>query len=717
MNLRDRLESLAANLHWTWTPRTARLFASLNPEAWERSNHNPLAVLDATSAAELEAHFARGDGPHDVHDLDDAWRNLLDTLGTTDTFVQRERPALRPGLVAYYCAEFGLHESLPLYSGGLGVLAGDHLKTASDLGVPMVAIGLKYPEGYFRQSIDANGWQREDYPPTDWGRIPARLVARGGEPLLVSIPIADRHVFARVWRLDVGRVPLYLLDTDVDRNSDEDRAIGGRLYSGGNETRIRQEMILGVGGVRLLRALGLDPTCHHLNEGHSAFACLELLREAVQGGMSQDAALAHCRSLVHFTTHTPVAAGHDRFDPDLVRMILWRMREEIGLPWKDFLGLGRVDAEDVRETFCMTVLALRTAGSANGVSALHGEVSRHMWKELWPSRPVDQVPIGHVTNGIHVETFLHPLARSLYEERIGPNWARLLLDASGWAAAVDQLTDDELLTLRRTLKLDLFRAFRERFLRTSETTPEAPDAEWSLGAVANWRADVLTIGFARRFATYKRGAMLFEDVDRAVALLADVDRPVQIIYAGKAHPADIPGKEVIRAVVAAARSHALKGRVLFVENYDMGVARAMVAGVDVWLNTPRRPREASGTSGQKVTLHGGINCSILDGWWAEGYDGTNGWAIGGPTAPADPAQQDLQDREALHRTLRDEVLADYYAGNAPGRNERWLAKVRASLRTLPATYSTRRMMRDYIDAHYLPITERALATRSIAPTG
>ncbi len=701
MTTRARLEELAHNLWWTWNPDAADLFRRIDPDAWERSNHTPLAVLRDADDARLAAAYGSAEA---LDELDRVYARLHDYLGDRQTWVQREAPGIRGGHVAYFCAEFGIHESMPLYSGGLGVLAGDHIKTVSDLGVPFVGIGLKYPEGYFQQSVDADGLQQEEYPPTDWTLMPSTLVMRGDAPLIVDMPVADRTVYAKVWRMTVGRATLFLLDTDVPQNAEHDRRIGGRLYSGGSETRIRQEVILGVGGVRLLRALHLDPSIYHLNEGHSAFACFELMRERIEAGASFDEALAWVRERTLFTTHTPVPAGHDRFAPDLVQVILWRMQQSLGVDWHRFLGLGRVNPDDMHETFCMTVLALKCAAKANGVSELHGQVSREMWTGLWPGWRIEDIPIGHVTNGVHVETFLHPKGHALFRETAGEDWAENLLDNDAWAALIDGLSDETLLTYKRELKQAMFDALRLRLNTFSDRM--GPDVDWMLGALGNWRTDVLTIGFARRFATYKRGAMLFDELDRAVSLIASQDRPVQLIYAGKAHPRDVPGKEVIKRVIQAARDARLKGRILFVENYDMAIARAMVSGVDVWLNTPRRPREASGTSGQKVNMHGGVNCSILDGWWAEGYDGDNGYAIGDLHVPHAPEEQDARDRASLYDVLENHVIPEYYGDGARGTGATWVARMRASLRTLPAQYSTRRMVRDYVRAYYQPALER-----------
>jgi starch phosphorylase len=706
MSIRQLLQQLAQNIRWTWTPAASALFARIHPALWESSNHNPLAVLHAATEADLQRAFS---DPEALASLESQVEQLHAYLGRAHTWLHENAPDLRRGLVAYFCAEFGMHESLPLYSGGLGVLAGDHIKTASDLGIPFVGIGLKYPEGYFQQSIDADGMQNEAFPGTNWTTIPAHLVARGGKPICVDVPLADRTIYAHVWKMQVGRSTLYLLDTNVAENNAEDRGIGGRLYSGGSETRIRQEIVLGIGGVRLLRALGLDPTVYHLNEGHCAFAAFELMRERRVMGDSYEQALDWIRPRMLFTTHTPVPAGHDRFAPDLVQVMLWRQQQAIGVDWHTFLGLGRVNPWDMNETFCMTVLALKTTGQCNAVSRLHGEVSREMWADLWPNWNVNDIPIGYVTNGIHAETFMHPMLRDMLDTRFGARWQHALHSNSEWAQLISEISDQEIVQMKRMLKRQMFESFRARLHAMRDKF--GPDVDWSMGALANWRTDTLTIGFARRFATYKRGDMFFADMERAIAMLTDADRPVQLVFAGKAHPKDMPGKEMIQRVVKAARNPRIQGRVIFLENYDMSIARAMISGVDVWLNTPRRPREASGTSGQKVNMHAGVNVSILDGWWAEGYNGQNGFAIGDEIVPHDPAEHDHRDTAFLWEVMDNAVIPEYYAESVGGTSEAWVRRMRASMTTLPAQFSTRRMLADYVKQYYLPMHQYAASQR------
>ena len=699
MTKRSEIAEIASNMWWSWSPRAQSLFRDLAPEVWSTSHQSPLAVLQAVDDGALERHFADPDHAEALQTVRDELAAYLVSERWTDSHC----PSLSDGLVAYFSAEFGMHESLPIYSGGLGVLAGDHIKTTSDLGIPFVGISLKYSEGYFRQRVDEHGWQQESFPATDWAHTACESVlGEDGLPLMLSIPLAERRVVARVFRVSVGRSMLYLLDTDVAQNEEVDRAICRRLYGGDQSTRIRQEVILGIGGVRLLRALDLTPTVYHLNEGHSAFACLELIREQVGSGASFADALHWVRQRTLFTTHTPVPAGHDRFEPAAVTEALHYYVHRLGTPWTDVLGLGRVRADDPSETFCMTVLALKTASCVNGVSRLHGVVSREMWKDIYHGTAAENVPIGHITNGVHVETFMHPAMRDVVEERIGLDWAESLVQPTEWASRSDAVTDEDLFVIRRRLKQSLFTFLRSRFEQHAATGPMTC-AQRCLRSLAGWSEDALTIGFARRFATYKRGDLIFHDLERAIRLFEDDQRPIQLVIAGKAHPRDNPGKEVIQRVIEAVNDDRFFGRVLFVEDYDLATGRALVSGVDVWLNNPRRPREASGTSGQKVPLHGGVNISILDGWWAEGFDGTNGFAIGDHEEPADESVQDARDLEALYRSLEEDLLPEYYAGE-PGRGEAWMRRVRRSFKTLPAEYGTRRMLRDYALHYYEPIS-------------
>lgn len=699
--VRTKLEAIASNLWWVWQPRAQALFERLYPEIWHASEHNPHVVLASSSERRMQRAFSDAQARFE---LDEVFEELQHVVSTDDTWCRKNAPEVADGLVAYFCAEFGMHESVPLYSGGLGVLAGDHIKTASDLGIPFVGISLRYSEGYFRQSIDASGWQQERFPRTRWDRTSAKPVEIDGAPVIVSVPLDDRTVRAQAYVLQVGRSTLYLLETDIDGNDPQDRVITDRLYGGESETRIRQEIVLGIGGVRLLRALGHVPTVYHLNEGHSAFACLEMVREQVAAGADHHSALQWVRERTLFTTHTPVPAGHDRFDPDRVTSALRQYGGQLGTGWHEVVGLGRVRPDDHGETFCMTVLALKGSGAANGVSELHGRVSRRMWGAMWPDLTVDEVPIGYVTNGVHVETFMQPAVRNIVERLGGKQWGDALLDQSKWDAIVERLTDEQLVALKQDLKRSLAAVLRRRL--ETRAAAGSPQSIASLQALDKWDYDALTIGFARRFATYKRGDLIFRDMERAQRIFGNDERPVQLLVAGKAHPRDVPGKTVIQNVIRNSNDPRIAQRVIFLEDYDLELGRALTSGVDVWLNNPRRPREASGTSGQKVPFHAGINLSILDGWWAEGFDGTNGFAIGDPHEPSNPEEQDARDLEALYGALLDKVIPEYYAEGTRGAGATWVARMRASMKTLTGLYSTRRMLRDYVKQFYRPISAR-----------
>jgi starch phosphorylase len=660
---RDALRKLAGNLWFSWLPGARALFEALDPARFAALDHSPMALVDALSDDEL------------AQALTPAYRERLEhVLAATDAEQRRETWWTRRREddrfnVAYFSCEFGLDESLPIYSGGLGVLAGDHLKSASDLGVPLVAVGLLYREGYFRQQLDETGWQVERYPENDPARLPLEL-----EQARVVVELADYEgalvpVHVQAWRADVGRVPLYLLDTDFDGNPDWARTITDQLYGGDREHRLRQELVLGVGGIRMLRALGVDPSVFHMNEGHSAFLQLERLRELVEeNGVPRDVALERLRASTVFTTHTPVAAGNEVFTAELVERNVERLVARCGYSWDEFAALGRVHADD--EGFGLTPFALRTSSHANGVSALHGEVSREMWQDLWPERAAAEVPIGSVTNGVHARTWIDERLDALLgneEDTATPDFAR----AYG-------LDGDVLWNAHREAKQELLRVMRLR------------------GFGDSFDPDALTIGFARRFATYKRADLIFSDPDRLARLLADTDRPLQIVLAGKAHPADEGGKAMIRTVVEFAREPRANGRVVFLPDYEMTLARYLVQGADVWLNNPRRPLEASGTSGMKAALNGVVNCSILDGWWYEGFTPEVGFAIGGDEVAADEAAQDAADAAALFDVLEQQVIPAYYD------REAWLSLMRNSIARLGTRFTTNRMLVEYVERLYLP---------------
>jgi starch phosphorylase len=668
--LRDALQEVAGNLWFTWLPGARSLFVALDRERLAAVDHNPTALL-----AEL------GDDVLGAAASDPEYRGRVEEV-LEEYRVERERRTWwqrrnedERFCVAYFSCEFGLDESLPIYSGGLGVLAGDHLKSASDLGVPLVAVGLFYREGYFRQQLDEHDLQTEYYADNDPSRLPLRL-----ESVRVVVDLADDSgalvpVHAQVWRAQVGRVPLYLLDTNVDHNPDWARQITDRLYGGDREHRLRQELVLGLGGVRALRELGVEPSIFHMNEGHSAFFQLERLRALVEDhNVARDVALQRLRASTVFTTHTPVPAGNEVFDPALVERHLGPLIERCGFGWDEFAALGRV--RDGDGGFGLTPFALRTSSYANGVSALHGEVSREMWQGLWPDRSTDDVPIGSVTNGVHARTWIGgELERLLgIEEAMGtPDFARAY-----------ELDDEALWHVQRRARTSLIEFMRSR------------------GLPGSFDPDALTIGFARRFATYKRADLIFSDPDRLARLLADTGRPLQIVLAGKAHPADEGGKAMIQKVVAFARSEAANGRVVFLPDYEMTLARYLVQGVDVWLNNPRRPLEASGTSGMKAALNGVVNVSILDGWWCEGYSEETGFAIGGDWLASSDDAQDAADAAALFDVLEHQVLAAYYERDERGLPPRWLHLMRNSIAQLGTRFNTNRMLVEYVEGLYLP---------------
>jgi starch phosphorylase len=668
--LREALSTIAGNLSFSWLPGARALFADLDRAQFAALQHNPTALLAAASDKDLARALTTEYVERVLQVLE---RAAAELEGPTWWDGRREDESFS---VAYFCCEFGLDESLPIYSGGLGILSGDHLKSASELGVPLVGIGLLYREGYFRQKLDKRGRQVERYPVNDFSRLPVTRedvtvtveLARGSRPL--------KPVRAQVWRAQVGRTPLYLLDTDVEENPKWAREITDALYGGDREHRIHQEIVLGVGGIRALRELGVEPTVYHLNEGHSAFLQLERLRELVEGGgIDPDAALQRLRASTVFTTHTPVSAGNEVFAAALVKQNVGALAARCGFDWNEFVALGRVSPDE--KGFGMTPFALRTSAYANAVSALHGEVSREMWSALWPGRQAGDVPIRSITNAVHARTWISDrLADELgAEEETG---------TPDFAGAYD-LDDETLWRVHTAEKAELLRYMQQ-----------------SRGQGAGFDPQALTIGFARRFTTYKRADLLFSDPDRLAALLTDAKRPLQLVLAGKAHPADEDGKALIERVVEFARDPRANGRIVFLENYEMTLARYLVQGVDVWLNTPRRPLEASGTSGMKAALNGALNCSILDGWWVEGYAPETGFAIGDDTVAASEKEQDAADREALFAVLEQHVLPAFYERDTRGLPPRWLGMMRSSIAQLGTRFNTNRMVVEYVESLYLP---------------
>jgi starch phosphorylase len=691
----ERLYALSRNLWWTWDLAGENLFRVLNPLRWRELDHNPVALIAEIPFLELEESIDR----HVLRSgINYTCRRLQEYLAAQDTWADTHAGVLGARPVAYFSAEFGLHESLPTYSGGLGILAGDHIKSASDLGVPLIGIGLFYNQGYFHQWLDQDGWQHEDYIDVDVWRLPLEPAAGiDGQPLMVQIETRSGTLSARVWKAAVGRCTLLLLDSDVPDNSREDRDLTARLYGGDDRTRIRQELLLGVGGVRALNALGIRAGVLHMNEGHSAFAALEIARMRMQleGIDFREAALRVARRNI-FTTHTPVPAGHDRFLPTMVEEHLGPLRDALAVPSDEFMGLGRVDPANHEEAFCMTVLALKLSRRANGVSALHGRVSRDMWSDLWPGR---QAPIGHITNGVHVLTWLAPQMRMLYERHFGPDWAAHSAEPGVWAG-IDKLDDGELWETHQALKARLLDFVRRRVTVQEERRGAPSEILENLRRSLN--LDTLTIGFARRFAEYKRSHLITDDLEFLDRLINNAQAPVQILYAGKAHPQDSLGKGILQHIDRLSRDPRFAGKIVFVEDYDMNTARHLVQGVDLWLNNPRRPLEASGTSGQKVVLNGGLNLSVLDGWWAEAYDGRNGFAISEGESHIDQPLQDKRDAEALCRVLRDEVIPLFYQRDPDGLPRAWIARMKRSIRTLGWRFNADRMVMDYVRNCYLP---------------
>jgi starch phosphorylase len=696
--VQERLWSLARNLSWSWDYDTTTLFRDLDPDRWRALNHNPVALLAEISLDGIES---RSGEPMLYSRINYAYRRQREYLEAARTWGARHAGVLRPRPVAYFSAEFGLHESLPIYSGGLGVLAGDHIKSASDLGIPLVGIGLFYGQGYFRQRLDRNGWQQEEYLQTDVSQLAMEpAIGTNGGPVVVQIDTRTGSIRAKVWRVKVGRCDLLLLDSNVEGNAPEDRQLTSRLYGGDRRVRIRQELLLGVGGSRALRALGINPGVLHLNEGHSGFAVLEAIRNRMQDeGLTFEQAVPRVSREVVFTTHTPVPAGHDRFDDYLIEEHLGLLRESLGISREALMGLGRENPSNHQEDFCMTVLGLRLSRRANAVSALHGEVSRAMWTGLCPGKPEDEVPIGHITNGVHVPTWLAPQMFRLYDRHLGAEWHQHGSEARMWEG-IEDVDDGELWETHLSLKLRLLEFVRRRAVEQAARRDESPDVLERLDQVLS--PDALTIGFARRFATYKRANLILRDIEKIATMVNDAKRPVQFVFAGKAHPHDEPGKRVLQQIAALMRDEQFADKFVFVEDYDINVGRIFVQGVDVWLNNPRRPLEASGTSGQKVVLNGGLNLSVLDGWWAEAYDGLNGFAIGDGRTHSNMDVHDTRDGDSLYRVLLEEVIPLYYQRDRDGLPRGWIKRMKRTIRTLGWRFNADRMVMDYTRKCYVP---------------
>lgn len=705
------LNKLARNLWWTWDQGAQEIFQELSPRGWQNLYHNAVAILHEVSDYELRM---RLQDPYFAEHVRKVLRAFEAYLGDNLTWGHQHAPLLRLNPVAYFSAEFGFHETLPIAAGGLGMLAGDHAKSASDLGLGFVGVSLFYREGYFQQDFDANNWQTEYYTLLNPKNLPLEPVLTAkGEPLVCQVDIGMNPVSFQAWRVNVGRVSAYLLDANRPENEQRLRDLTLRVYGGDSTMRIMQEMLLGVGGVRLLRALSVQPSVFHMNEGHAAFLTLELIREKMAAGKNFQQALEQTRAQCLFTTHTPVEAGHDRFSPDLMDYSMQRFRNQIPAPFAELMKLGRVNPQNLQEPFCMTVLALKLSRAANAVSELHGRVSRHMWHSLYPDKPVEQVPIGHITNGVHLLGWMKGTVRRFWRRKLldqspsaGPNlrqpmsdWDTHLNSPEFWQRMADPdfVSDEELWALRYHLRRELIEFARRRLLIQRQRLTQGDFIAFD----QLLDPDALTIGFARRFATYKRAPLIFQQFTNIVRLARDQARPVQFVFAGKAHPRDDDGKRYIQHIIHLSKYSDLQGHLVFLENYDMHVARQMVSGCDVWLNTPRRPLEASGTSGMKAGCHGCLNFSILDGWWREGYDGTNGFAIGEDAHADSVEEQDRTDSANLYKVLTGEVIPLFFQRDAQGIPRQWIQKIRRAMVTLVPQFTTSRMVREYTERYYL----------------
>ncbi len=694
----ERLWALARNIWWSWDQDCVSLFRDLNPTRWRQLNQNPISLLSEIPLEEIERRATE----LVLHSrINYVYRRQQEYLRADRTWGAAHAGVLRPRPVAYFSAEFGLHESFPIYSGGLGVLAGDHIKSASDLDIPLIGIGLFYGQGYFLQRLDENGWQREEYLQTDINQLPMQpAIGVNGEPVAVEIQTRSGFIRAKVWQVKVGRCDLLLLDSNVEGNAPEDRELTSRLYGGDGRTRIRQELLLGVGGFRALKAMGITPGVLHLNEGHSGFAVFEAIRNRMEEeGVNFSVAASSLPREVIFTTHTPVPAGHDRFSPELIEEHLGRLREQLGLSQEALMSFGREHPGNNHEQFCMTVLGLKLSRRANAVSSLHGEVSRSMWKSLYPNQTEDAVPIGHITNGVHVPSWLAPQMCRLYDRHLGVGWQMHSGSARTWED-IENVDDGELWETHLSLKSRLLDFVRQRAYEQAKRRAEPEESLYRLSKVLS--PDALTIGFARRFATYKRANLVLADMKRLASMVNDPMRPVQFLFAGKAHPHDEPGKAVLQQIAQMMRDTDFGDKFVFVEDYDINVGRHLVQGVDVWLNNPRRPLEASGTSGQKVVLNGGLNLSVLDGWWAEAYDGLNGFAIGAGRTHSNMDVHDSRDGEDLYRVLHDELIPLYYHRDRDGLPRGWIKRMKRTIRTLGWRFSADRMVMDYTQKCYVP---------------
>jgi starch phosphorylase len=693
----ENLKVIADNLFWCWNSDFIDLFKRIDSNLWKECMHNPTKLLGTVSQARLED-LAENEGF--LYQLEQAVEQLNDCLEAPTWYDKVYTNTTKP-VIAYFSAEFGLHECLPIYSGGLGILAGDHLKSASDLGVPLIGVGLLYQKGYFRQYLNTDGWQQEHYIDNDFHNMPVEIVRKKGRrPLTVSVQFPGRNVLAQIWKATVGRTILYLLDTNVPKNSPEDRIITQSLYGGDIEMRICQEMILGIGGMKALLAMGIEPTVCHMNEGHAAFLALERVRRLRSSkGMTFEEATEAAKASNVFTVHTPVAAGSDEFKPELIDKYFGHYYGKLGINRSQFLALGRINSDDDSEAFKMPVLAIRMSSYRNGVSMLHGEVSRKIWASLWPELPNEEIPIKSITNGIHAKTWLSGEMDSLFQRYLGSRWSDEVVDKSIWQN-LDQVPDEEFWRIHQRCKERLVGFARKRLkMQMQRRGAFHTELGWAEEVLD---PEALTIGFARRFATYKRGNLLLKDPERLIKLLNDTEKPVQFVFAGKAHPRDTAGKEIIRQIVHFAKQQNIRRRMVFLEDYDMDVARYLVQGVDVWLNNPRRPMEASGTSGMKAAVNGVLNMSIPDGWWCEGYTPEGGWVIGAGEQYDDLDYQDAVESQAIFNLLENEVVPLFYARSGDRLPRRWIQRMKNTIKWCAPRFNTSRMVAEYTRKFYNP---------------
>ncbi len=695
----NRLDELADNLWWSWHPEGRALFRILDYPSWRLGGHNPVQQLYEISQEKLEA--AAGDSSF-LSLYDSAMATFDKEMTDNDSWYAARYPALRQKLVAYFSMEYALHNSLPIYAGGLGVLAGDLCKEASDLGIPMVAVGFMYPQGYFRQRISADGLQEEEYSQLDFSKAPVTAISsKEGKQCLVEVQLKDRILHIGAWLVRLGRVNLYLLDTDIEENKPEDRQLSSRLYTAEREQRLQQEILLGIGGVRILRTLGIEPAIWHANEGHTAFMMLERIREEVAKGTNLDSALAAVQKISVFTTHTPIPAGHDIFPAELIEQYFRDYWLSLGINREVFMDLGRPSGSG-DDGFNMTILSLKTSAHRNAVSRLHGKVTRRMWCNLWMNCTEENAPIKYITNGIHAPTWIALENRMLFNKYLGEDWIERHDDIETWQH-IEDMPDEELWQVHMLLKRKLFHIILERAQQRWAKSEATPQQILAMGALLDH--DMLTIGFVRRFAEYKRPDLLFRNIERLKKIVNDRWHPVQIIFAGKSHPADLVSKKLLQHVYNMARDRKFQGRIAFLEDYDMRLARYLVQGMDIWLNTPRRLQEASGTSGMKAVLNGALHLSIPDGWWLEAYNGNNGWSIGDDSLKASAQEEDESDAESLYRLLEEQVVPLYYNRDRNGVPREWLSMVKRSIRSIVPVFNTRRMLKEYCEQMYLPAAD------------